>query len=607
MLLAFVFVATAGAEEAHKPCETAPEGMACVPGGPAVIGSQKKLERPPRTVDISTFYLDKHEVTNGDYARCVEAGACKPLKNQKAKMMQPFLGEKQPAMPADWRRARSYCVWAGKRLPTEFEWEKAARGEKGELYPWGNDAPTCDKASYRECAPKDCKPPRGKSKKHDCAEHATKDVGSFPAGRYGIHDLAGNGYEWTATWATPYTSCGSRCKGRDPLGPCDGALPCPKHDKKVLKGGSWYWPKTSIKGSWRRFSAPDTGDHRLSFRCATSTPYLTRYPPIQKTEQRAQPPAPTKPTDEQLAIFNKVREDDTMKKEPCKEAGRAFLDCRDPRSYVKSNEPRQHLWRPFIENLGGGYVGVGADQQYSFIGLARPEWAWLFDYDPQVIKLHHVYKALILASETPEAFVERFKKKNKKENAALIRDFYKGKKDRWAYRETYLATRGVLLPYLQRGLANHREGDEKFGWLRNKAHYDYVRLMYQQGRIVLRNGDMLAKKCFHDIGTAARKLGVTVRIYYGSNAPELWYFTKQYRKNVHNLPFDDKSVVLQTTSGLRRRMSGKKQGYWHYNVQHGLFQQERLKLRGFNTMRKLIDDHVIGDDRALSVSGLKSE
>ena len=77
---------------------------------------------------------------------------------------------------------------------------------------------------------------------------------------------------------------------------------------------------------------------------------------------------------------------------------------------------------------------------------------------------------------------------------------------------------------------------------------------------------------------------------------------------VTNLPFDDKTVVLQTTSGLTRRMQNKKtQGYWHYNVMGGEFLHQRLKLRGYNTLRKAMDDHTIGDDRALSVSGLRSE
>ena len=594
------------------PCESPPEGMACVPGGPAVIGSKTgpRIEKPQRTIELSTYYIDKKEVTHGEYKACVAAGACKKLKSQGARYMSPFVGDEQPATPVDWRRARSYCLWKGKRLPSEFEWEKAARGDAGELYPWGNNAPTCDKAIYRECAPKKCKPKDGKKKNYDCDEHATQKVGSFPAGRFGIFDMAGNGYEWTDTWAVPWGSCGKKCKGTDPLGPCNGAYPCPKHTKKVLKGGSWYWPQKNIRGAHRRFSAIDTGSHRLSFRCA-STRAPTPFPPKVLSASRSAPALPSTPNDDQLKSFKKVRTDDTMKKEPCAERGRAFLDCRDPQSYVKSNEPRQYLWKPYIENLGGGYVGVGSDQQYSFIGLQRPEWAWLFDYDPQVIDLHHVYEALIVASESPEEFVSRFEKKSRKASVKIILDHWKGNKERWKFRETYLATRWALIKYHRKNLKpptkyDDEERDATFGWLRNRAHYDYVRGLYQQGRIVIRDGDMLARRALFDIGTSAKKLGVTVKVYYPSNAPELWYWTRQYRKNVRNLPFDDDTVVLQTTSGLSRRGQTKRtQGYWHYNVMGGLFLQERMKLAGYNTLRKAMDDHIIADDKALSVSGLK--
>jgi formylglycine-generating enzyme required for sulfatase activity len=140
-----------------------------------------------------------------------------------------------------------YCAWRGKRLPDEWEWEKAARGPNGDAYPWGNDPPTCDKAQYRECAPKGCTPYRGKKHAWDCVEHATKPVGSYPAGHYGLFDMAGNGYEWTSSVPSAAES-----------------------NKRVLRGGSWYWPAAQIKASHRRVDRPNTGHHRLSARCASS-------------------------------------------------------------------------------------------------------------------------------------------------------------------------------------------------------------------------------------------------------------------------------------------------------------------------------------------------
>ena len=105
---------------------------------------------------------------------------------------------------------------------------------------------------------------------------------------------------------------------------------------------------------------------------------------------------------------------------------------------------------------------------------------------------------------------------------------------------------------------------------------------------------------------AAQKLGVKVRIYYGSNAPELWYFTRQYRKNVLNLPFDEQSIVLQTTSGLPRRLAGPKKGYWHYNVMHGRYQQRLLERWGITRHKQLLYHRTKSESPELTLTGMPS-
>ncbi|MEM6290957.1 MAG: SUMF1/EgtB/PvdO family nonheme iron enzyme, partial [Myxococcota bacterium] len=178
MVQAIAAVEAAGATPAlsfaFAPCVPAPKDMVCIPGGPAIVGYDDGLpeEAPARELVLSTYYVDRYEVTNSQYDACHEAGACKVRINRTQTIMKPFVGEEQPAMPMDWHRARSYCAWAGKRLPTEWEWEKAARGPDGELFPWGNDEPTCDKTVFRECAPYGCKPYPGKAHRWDCNEHA---------------------------------------------------------------------------------------------------------------------------------------------------------------------------------------------------------------------------------------------------------------------------------------------------------------------------------------------------------------------------------------------------------------------------------------------------
>lgn len=231
----------------------------CIPGGPAVIGSdtERPNERPRHQVEISTFYLDRFEVTNEQYARCEKAGACP----RRIAPDPSFLAPTQPAVPLTWHAASAYCGWAGKRLPTEAEWEKAARGgPEGRTYPWGEEPPDCTRAQYDPCPPL-----------------TTRPVGSFAAGAYGLHDMAGNGYEWVADWESGCyegctDACGAACLGRDPQGPCGGAPACPGRVRRTIKGGSWFWPPAQMRGSWRRPQKPASGVHRLSVRCASSTP-----------------------------------------------------------------------------------------------------------------------------------------------------------------------------------------------------------------------------------------------------------------------------------------------------------------------------------------------
>ena len=617
------------------PCAAAPAGMSCVPGGPAIVGDERQKGSPKRVVELSTFYIDQKEVTHGAYQACVDAKVCKALDipSFNKKIMEPFVGLDQPAMPLDWPRAQAFCVWAGKRLPTEWEWEKAARGPNGDDWPWGNDAFACDKAQARDCAPKGCKPYKGKAHAWDCVEHATKPVGSYPAGHYGLFDMAGNGYEWTSTWFVADTrpgACDARCNGRDPRGPCDGNYPCPKQEmKKVLKGGSWYWPSSQATPWHRRGEVLLTKHHRLGARCASTTPTLTTSPPRQLTEQRAPPPMPVAPTPEQVQLATSIKED-VLAKQVCDEKGRSFIDCRDPNHYIKSNEPRQHIWRPYVDNVGGGYVGVGIDQNYSFIAHARSEWVWLFDYDPTVVRLHKVLRAVILDSADRQAFLAHFQPAAKDSVLALLSETYKGNPERAAYRELYGISRASLLKYYEHQVdgevsipdivkaptapadapkrkagvkVGELSADPTFGWLATEEAYQYVKTLYKLERIHILKGDMLAKDSMQGIGNAAKAIGVPIRVYYPSNAPECWPWTEQYKKNVLALPFDDRSVVLQTLSGIKGGF-GKPIGYWHYNVQSGLVQQELMSRRGTGSLKQVVFERSPTNDPDLTTSGL---
>ena len=161
-----------------------PERMVFVPAGHFIMGCVKKIERrcdhdemPPRTVYLDAYFIDTYEVTNLEYAQCVAAGGCtRPFPRED------FDHPKQPVGGVTWFQAASYCSWVGKRLPTEAEWEKAARSTDARTYPWGNEYPDCTKAIFYY------------DRQDGCGTYRTWNVGSKPAGvsPYGAHDMAGN-------------------------------------------------------------------------------------------------------------------------------------------------------------------------------------------------------------------------------------------------------------------------------------------------------------------------------------------------------------------------------------------------------------------------------
>lgn len=253
------------AGDGEIPCGAEPpEGMVCIPGGPFWRGNDNANadERPKMRIVVSPFFMDTYEVTNEQYFKCVEAGKCDP----PIKYYPTFARPKQPVVAVSWYESYDYCQFAGKRLPTESEWEKAARGPNGDVYPWGNEPATCERAVYEQ--------PLGQK---GCGTGLTSAVGSRPVGRYGLYDMAGNSWEWVDDWKTDCYAgcakpCGADCTGPDPHGPCGGGPGrCPGFHEKVLKGGSWYFTADRMRGAERRGVPPSNrGPHRLGFRCARS-------------------------------------------------------------------------------------------------------------------------------------------------------------------------------------------------------------------------------------------------------------------------------------------------------------------------------------------------
>ncbi|OIP32463.1 MAG: hypothetical protein AUK47_20460 [Deltaproteobacteria bacterium CG2_30_63_29] len=265
------------------PCGTAPEGMVCIPGGPFIRGSDNDPHSeckqpsynkrhatnnsPASTIWMQTYYIDKTEVTFGAYSACMEAGECnkaKPLYRDFDRPLQPMTG-------MSWTDSDKFCTAQGKHLVTEAQWEKAARGPDGLLYPWGNEPEAnCDIAvimneqGQRSCGIEKIgyKPEKGR----------VLEVCSRAEGVYGLCDMVGNAEEWVADWYShSFADCGADCEGMDPLGPCGGKEEGCKHRYKVVRGGSWYWPKEHATSIHRRSHVPSNDPyHHYGFRCAAS-------------------------------------------------------------------------------------------------------------------------------------------------------------------------------------------------------------------------------------------------------------------------------------------------------------------------------------------------
>jgi formylglycine-generating enzyme required for sulfatase activity len=232
--------------------------MVLVPAGSFLRGSaegqgsanerpQKSIdERPQKSIHLDTFYIDKHEVSVARYRKCVQAGGCTTPNTRNCNWGESGR-EDHPVNCVDWEQARKYCAWAGGRLPSEAEWEKAARGTDGREYPWGSERATCERAVLTEGGA-------------GCGKGRTWPVGSKAAGDSpcGAQDMAGNVWEWVNDWYDKdyYRSS----PARNPAGASSGTF-------RVIRGGSWNYFAENLRAAYRTSAAPAARGIHLGFRC----------------------------------------------------------------------------------------------------------------------------------------------------------------------------------------------------------------------------------------------------------------------------------------------------------------------------------------------------
>lgn len=228
--------------------------MVLVPAGDFIMGSDKgdEDEAPVHRVHLNAFYIDKFEVTNGRFSKYVDAIQGEPPWGFSDKET-PVTHADRPVRWVSWMDAMGYCLWVGKRLPTEAEWEKAARGTDERVYPWGNDPPTPVHAVY--------------GLKEGGAEMVSV-IGNHHMGQspYGAQDLAGNLYEWVMDWyAEDFYSSFINSPAINPRGPVEGTA-------KVQRGGSYINAPYRLRSSFRTKADPAEQDHNVGFRCVQEAP-----------------------------------------------------------------------------------------------------------------------------------------------------------------------------------------------------------------------------------------------------------------------------------------------------------------------------------------------
>ncbi|NJN80734.1 MAG: formylglycine-generating enzyme family protein [Anaerolineales bacterium] len=211
--------------------------------------SNKLDEKPEMQLYLDAFWIDQTEVTNAMYARCVDANQCDTPASASSYTRSNYFRNSEfrnyPVIYVSWDNALAYCLWAGRKLPTEAEWEKAARGTASHNYPWGDAFPKVTLLNY------------------DQGVGDTTEVSKYPNGKsiYGAFDMAGNVWEWVSSLHQPY-----------PYIPEDGREDLHSSESRVMRGGSWLVGSNEVRVTNRGKGSPTFTNFSVGFRCSLPIP-----------------------------------------------------------------------------------------------------------------------------------------------------------------------------------------------------------------------------------------------------------------------------------------------------------------------------------------------
>ncbi len=290
--------------------------LVAVPGGPFTMG-YGNADNPVHDVTVGDFWIYSSKVTNQQYAACVNAGVCTPPDPANSESYGNSLFVNLPVTGVNYDQAAAYCTYVHGRLPTEAEWEKAARGPDGNIFPWGNDAPTCDLLNFKYCVGK------------------PTDVTQYPQGAsyYSALDMSGNVREWTADWYSP--SYYSESPAEDPLGPELG-------EKRSVRGSS-FADSADFAIAAHRFSLrPVDTLPDLGFRCVVEDP--TFYAPYCQVLPLFGADVNGGPTDDVIQLPDSCTIPDV----------KAGEDCKSQATYINIPDPLPAGWSA---NVPGNCVG----------------------------------------------------------------------------------------------------------------------------------------------------------------------------------------------------------------------------------------------------------
>ena len=254
--------------------------------------------------------------------------------------------------------------------------------------------------------------------------------------------------------------------------------------------------------------------------------------------------------------------------------------------FVMSNEWRHDVVFPKLNELGGVFVGVATDQNYTMAAAARAQLLITMDYDADVVDTHRIYHHFISASPTADELRSYYTEAGSQKAVAHLQKVAATPEEANRLTKVYHRYRQRLALYLHQ-VAHVRVGQRKPTWLGDPAAYSYIRSLVQSGRVMAVQGDLNGAVALRSIGDTARALNLPVRVVYTSNAEGFFRYTQAFKDNIASLPHDEKSVILRT---YKRGMAAPEGDLWHYNLHKIDDFLARIAMPGYSTVAAVMTD-----------------